>query len=347
MHFKSITPFLLESGACLSFTKEQIDASLAEIKAYAAKEGARFILIKDAEVDPQDHQVWSAWVLLRRVPETIQDMLELRAAVVGNVDAGKSTTLGVLTKGILDDGRGKARLEVFRHKHEVDSGRTSSIGQDVLGFDEHGHAILATPAKGSATGGMAKLSSEEICLRSDKVVTFMDLAGHEKYLKTTMFGLTGHSPDYAMLIVGANAGVIGMAREHLALAFALNVPLMVLITKVDMCPAPVLKATQQQVIKVLKSSSSRRTPITIASLDDVLFTVHNLQSQRLCPVFSVSNVSGEGIDLVRAFLHLLPINHGMYRPELPAEFQITESYSVPVRSSTLIMLSHLYPLIIT
>jgi GTPase len=28
-------------------------------------------------------------------------------AVVGNVDAGKSTTLGVLTRGSLDDGRGK------------------------------------------------------------------------------------------------------------------------------------------------------------------------------------------------------------------------------------------------
>lgn len=43
-----------------------------------------------------------------------------------------------------------------------------------------------------------------------QVVTFIDLAGHEKYLKTTIFGLTGHMPDYTMLMVGANAGIIGM-----------------------------------------------------------------------------------------------------------------------------------------
>ena len=35
----------------------------------------------------------------------------------------------------------------------------------------------------------------------------MDLAGHERYFKTTAYGLTGHLPDYACLIVGANAGV--------------------------------------------------------------------------------------------------------------------------------------------
>jgi elongation factor 1-alpha len=33
---------------------------------------------------------------------------------MGNVDAGKSTLVGVLTSGRLDDGRGLARARVFR-----------------------------------------------------------------------------------------------------------------------------------------------------------------------------------------------------------------------------------------
>ena len=37
---------------------------------------------------------------------------------------------------------------------------------------------------------------------SVQVITFIDLAGHEKYLKTTIFGMTGHAPDFAMLMVG-------------------------------------------------------------------------------------------------------------------------------------------------
>lgn len=61
-----------------------------------------------------------------------------RVAVVGNVDAGKSTLLGVLTHGELDNGRGTARMKLFRHKHEMETGRTSSVGNDILGFDSQG-----------------------------------------------------------------------------------------------------------------------------------------------------------------------------------------------------------------
>lgn len=41
--------------------------------------------------------------------------------------------LGVLTKGALDDGRGRTRVNLFRHKHEIESGRTSSVGMWCLG----------------------------------------------------------------------------------------------------------------------------------------------------------------------------------------------------------------------
>ena len=53
------------------------------------------------------------------------DMIKI--SVIGNVDSGKSTIVGVLSKGIYDDGRGSARLKVFNYPHEVENGRTSSI----------------------------------------------------------------------------------------------------------------------------------------------------------------------------------------------------------------------------
>lgn len=87
--------------------------------------------------------------MIRSIPNGVEDIMEVRVAVVGNVDAGKSTMLGVLTRGGLDDGRGKvssnllilhysadfslrqARVALFRHKHEVETGRTSSVGMEV------------------------------------------------------------------------------------------------------------------------------------------------------------------------------------------------------------------------
>lgn len=50
-------------------------------------------------------------------------------------------------------------------------------------------------------------TAEEICESSSKMITFIDLAGHHKYLKTTIFGLTSYCPDFAMLVVGANTGI--------------------------------------------------------------------------------------------------------------------------------------------
>ena len=56
------------------------------------------------------------------------DDLDVRIATIGNVDAGKSTIVGVLTQDKLDDGRGSVRQTVFNFKQELDSGRASSIG---------------------------------------------------------------------------------------------------------------------------------------------------------------------------------------------------------------------------
>jgi len=61
---------------------------------------------------------------------------------------------------------------------------------------------------------------------------YVDLAGHERYLKTTLYGLTSGAPSCVILMIGANAGVIGMSKEHLAIALALNVPVVICITKV-------------------------------------------------------------------------------------------------------------------
>lgn len=66
----------------------------------------------------------------------VREENDIRIAVIGNVDSGKSTLVGVLTKGIMDDGRGSARMKVFNFGHEAQNGRTSSIGQEIMGFDD-------------------------------------------------------------------------------------------------------------------------------------------------------------------------------------------------------------------
>lgn len=298
-------------------TEEELEASVATLKSMASSLEADSALLRKHKVG----QNFVAEYLVRKKAAD-NDFVEVRVAVVGNVDAGKSTLLGVLTHGELDNGRGFARQKLFRHKHEMESGRTSSVGNDILGFDSCGNVVN----KPDSHGG--QMDWVKICETSAKVITFIDLAGHERYLKTTIFGMTGHVPDFTMLMIGANAGVVGMTKEHLGLALALNVPVFVVVTKIDMCPPNVLQDTMKLLVRILKSPGCRKIPVIVHSEDDVIVSATNFVSERLCPIFQVSNVTGKNLDLLKMFLNLLSTRMPNSDSE-PAEFQIDDTYSVP------------------
>lgn len=80
--------------------------------------------------------------------------------------------------------------------------------------------------------------------------------------------------------VGANAGVVGMAKEHLGLALALSVPVFVVVTKIDMCPPNVLQETLRMLQKILKSAGCRKIPVLVQSVDDVVVSATNFTSER-------------------------------------------------------------------
>lgn len=302
-------------GDAPGLSQEDMQASIATLKSIADSLGLEMAQLRERK----EGEGLVTEFLLRRSLE-FDDFMEVRVAVVGNVDAGKSTLLGVLTHGDLDNGRGMARQRLFRHKHEMESGRTSSVGNDILGFDASGN-VVNKPDHGN-------LDWIKICEKSSKVITFIDLAGHEKYLKTTVFGMTGHAPDFAMLMIGANAGVIGMTKEHLGLALALNVPVFVVVTKIDMCPPNVLQETLKMLQRILKSPGCRKIPVIVQNTDDVVCSATNFTSERMCPIFQVSNVSGENLDLLKMFLNLLSTRLKS-ETTAPAEFQIDDTFSVP------------------
>lgn len=61
-------------------------------------------------------------------------------------------------------------------------------------------------------------------------------------------------------------------REHLGIALALNVPVMVVITKIDICPPNILQDTITQLTKILKSPGARKIPIFIKNREECVNT---------------------------------------------------------------------------
>lgn len=286
--------------------------------------------------------------LLRRICPPFAH-LELRLAMCGNVDSGKSTLTSVLTRGCRDDGRGLARAFVFNHKHEAMTGRTSSVSENHLGFSATGEvvnyalllpnrkerdAVSVAPAvpvgeHGSGPGATRMYTPQELALKSSKVITLYDLAGHERYLKTTVLGMTRNMPDYACIVISANNGIQRMTKEHLALCLALKLPFFIVVTRIDATPSNVHEETISNIHKLLKIPTVRKLPYPVRRYDEVVLAAKNLRHDRIAPIFEVSNVSGDGIADVLQFLNLLPIRKDWKQARLcPKEMIIDSTFFV-------------------
>jgi len=119
----------------------------------------------------------------------------------------------------------------------------------------------------------------------------LDLCGHEAYLKTTIFGLTGLMPDYTMIVIGANMGLTRMTKEHIGLALALKIPMFFVFTKCDIAPENIYKENIRLLNKVITHpAAGSRIPVYVDENTNVSELV-NMMEARICPIFTVSNVT--------------------------------------------------------
>jgi len=117
-----------------------------------------------------------------------------------------------------------------------------------------------------------------------------------------MFGLVGLLPDYCMIIVGANMGVSKMTKEHLGITLALKIPLFIVITKIDIAPRQVYEDTLNKIKTIMSSPKIGKAPVVVKDGDDVQDFADKLNTNRLTPIFSISNVTGEGLPKLKEFL---------------------------------------------
>lgn len=90
-----------------------------------------------------------------------------------------------------------------------------------------------------------------------------------------------YSKHKTFLQIGANAGIVGMTKEHLGLALALSVPVFIVVTKIDMCPPNILQETLKLLVKILKSQGCRKVPVMVRNPDEVVLSATNFVSERL------------------------------------------------------------------
>jgi small GTP-binding protein len=223
----------------------------------------------------------------------------IRVAVVGNVDAGKSSLIGTLTTGQLDNGNGSSRRLITVHKHELESGRTSTISTHLLGYSN-----LEPIATHDSSGKHVVCTTANVAEKAETLVTLVDLAGHEKYLKTTIQGFSSGMIDYALVLVNSRHPPNHMTRQHINIAVACGIPIIVVLTKTDGCSTHVMKSTKEELFMLLRSPEIKKKPFQIRQESDVNLVLNKLHA--ITPVVSTSCVTGDGLDVLNLLLSSLP-----------------------------------------
>jgi len=253
---------------------------------------------------------------------------ECTIAVCGPVDAGKSSLIGVLTSGELDDGRGFARNKVLIHPHEIESGRTSHITYNPLIYTkkDNNTFTLLNHKEGKL---VLDIKTKFDTKWDSKITSFIDLAGHEKYLKTTIFGVTGMFPDYGIVVIGANTGITKLTREHIGILLYLNIPFFITITKVDMAPKDVYQNLCNQLKKLLGKNSFKKIIYFINNDNETEdYIKHMLGNSDVIPIISISNKTGTNIQNLHQMLYHLP-KRDKWEPIQGSIFYIDATFVVP------------------
>ncbi len=206
---------------------------------------------------------------------------------IGDFESGKSTLVGVLTRACLDDGNGLARMQVVKHRHEIENGCTSSISEHTVGITDTRR--LCSPE--------SELNEQDDTIVS--TLTFSDLAGHKKYFKVTASGLASQFPDYVMLVVDSTKGVQGMTMEHLQIALALEVEVFIVLTKTDLATSERITQSITEVTKLLYSFCPTKKVLCMEKMEE------QLDPKTMFPLFLVSNVTGNGLTSLQRFLAAL------------------------------------------
>ncbi|KAJ9199635.1 hypothetical protein DTO164E3_4520 [Paecilomyces variotii] len=266
---------------------------------------------------------------------------QIRVSITGPSGAGKSSLLGTLTTSALDNGRGKSRLSLLKHRHEISSGVTSSVAQELIGYGpKDPESREEIEVINYASPNTTAWNDIHVAADGGRLAFVSDLPGLTRYIKSTVRGLMSWAPHYVLLCVPANcceekkpelsppsleqAPEIDICLSYLELCVKLEVPILLAITKLDKASRSGLRQTLTKVLSALKTAGKKphMLPVPketgkasnlqrISPLDseEAMKTVAAADGDwsRTVPIILTSAVDGSGIGKLHALLEHLPI----------------------------------------
>ena len=267
-----------------------MNESISVLRRMCESISASIVRVEERRVS-HDPELYAAEICVRAASMPVTESRRpVKVAFIGPSDSGKSTLIGALCSGSLDNGSGSMRLSLLRHRHEVISGRTSSVAVEFLPFDTTTKQPIRHDLDSTE---LIPLAKQKQLLGAGRLAQFIDVAGDTRYQKTTFSALTSWAvPDWIAVVVPAtdfdNSDVL---RDLFTLVLGLEIPFFVVITKTDLANST----------KILKATGD--IPIFISELRKSIFGV-NIPPYSVS-FLKVSNVTGEGIEALTSHFYRL------------------------------------------
>ncbi|ATY63224.1 synthesis GTP-binding [Cordyceps militaris] len=295
---------------------------------------------------------------------------QLRVTLTGPTTSGKSSLLGTLSTGTLDNGRGKSRLSLLKHRHELASGVTSSVAQELVGYKERTILNFSQP-------NIESWIDIHDQAQEGRLLFVSDSGGHPRYRRTVLRGLMNWAPHWSILCIAADDSeqsfsaygpasqednrvegpCLDLVKAHLTLSLKLDVPMVIVVTKMDLASKTGLQKTLVKVLsaikdagrtpKILKPDHKEQVELTNIPSNEKLKVnpiVEEMESvnslTKIVPIVLTSAMTGSGIGLLHALLESLPMPHlptshdfvgAVLNPEQPKSlFHIDDTYNLPI-----------------
>lgn len=182
----------------------------------------------------------------------------------------------------------------------------SQLTLGVIGHVDHGKTALVRALTGMETDRLKEEQQRGLSIvlgfayleLDHGVVDFVDVPGHEDFIRTMISGATGI--DGVILVVAANESVMPQTREHFEIARLLGIDRgLIVLTKTDLVSEDTLARAEQSVRELVAGSGLQNAP-----------------------ALRVSAVSGEGLESLEAQLA------GLVVPETQSE--ALDSFFLPI-----------------
>ncbi len=273
-----------DDGSVYGLSKSQIRESMKTFKEMCKDVNAKIIKV--------EYPCEGAVKITVRSKKNVIRVKEHRTVFLGNTGVGKSSLISLICYGLLDDGNGSSRQALFKHKHEFDSGKTSSFSSEIIGFQ--GDKVI-NYSKTKMTNNLESnlYGQGYICQNSDRIVSLIDLPGASNYDKTVFYYLMSTFANNIVLVVDPIQQLDDRFLDFLQFALFLEIPVSIVVTKTDL---------------------------------DLDLDLDKVKSDNI-PVFPISNVTGEGITEFQEYLGHVSKTRKEIKDK--TEFQINHTLSLP------------------